>query len=176
MMKDAQTLIENGIDGLVFGALTEDQQINQGHCRQIIAIAGNLPCTFHRAFDMTKEEQMMENCSIIANLGFNRILTSGFKRSALEGIAAITKMIKDQKDILIMPGAGVTEITIDPIVRESRCTEFHASARSAIRPHQRDANISMGRISDIEPLYICDSEKVQAIIQNAKQDWPENHH
>lgn len=46
--KDMVTLIENGVDGFVFGALTADRDIDVERCQQVIRLASGLPVTFHR--------------------------------------------------------------------------------------------------------------------------------
>src|SRR5687768_11521262 len=41
-----------GADGIVIGALTRDGQVDAAQLEPLVAAAGKLPVTFHRAFDL----------------------------------------------------------------------------------------------------------------------------
>ncbi|XP_040848253.1 copper homeostasis protein cutC homolog isoform X4 [Ochotona curzoniae] len=94
MKADIQLAKLYGADGLVFGALTEDGQIDKELCMCLIALCRPLPVTFHRAFDMVRDP--MEALQTLLTLGFERVLTSGCDSSALEGLPLI-KRLTDEK-------------------------------------------------------------------------------
>jgi copper homeostasis protein len=77
MQDDAKLLIENGADGIVFGALTKEGNVDVQACNSLIEVVPeDKPMTFHRAFDWT--ENSMEALEDIVRLKrFSRILTSG---------------------------------------------------------------------------------------------------
>ena len=83
MKSDAQLLRDRGADGFVFGALLEDGRIDSRSCEELATICKPLPMTFHRAIDASKHP--IENIPTLISIGFNRILTSGGKASALDG-------------------------------------------------------------------------------------------
>ncbi|XP_055695414.1 copper homeostasis protein cutC homolog [Lutzomyia longipalpis] len=173
---DIDLFKKEGADGFVFGALTPAGEIDEDLCARVIRLAGGLPVTFHRAFDLTKEVDFMKNCSKIANLGFTRLLTSGFRSSAEEGIDVIRVMNeKFGEKLTIMPGAGITEENIRKIADETKCREIHASAR---RPkNQEQMRISMGgNVADKEPQMVTSSDVVRQMVLNLLQHkFPPQH-
>jgi copper homeostasis protein len=94
--------------------------------------ADGLPCTLHRAFDVTPELDVALETAI--DLGFERILTSGAAPSAWEGRDRIAHLVaKAGTRISIMAGAGVTTTNVIELVRQTGVREVHASC-SATAP------------------------------------------
>jgi copper homeostasis protein len=87
-----------------------------------------LGVTFHRAFDMCKDHyKALED---IIEIGCDRILTSGGKSTAMEGVTVLNHLVeKAAGRISIMPGAGVNEANVADLVRFTKVTEVHSSAR-----------------------------------------------
>ena len=71
---------------------------------KIMAAAGPLAVTFHRAFDLCADPRQAENAG---DAGVKRILTSGQQSSAEKGISLITELIAAGDTPIIMAGAGV---------------------------------------------------------------------
>lgn len=118
---------EQRVDGFVFGALREDGSIDSEYCREIIMAARPKPVTFHRAFDQAVYP--LKSIESIIDLGFERILTSGQRETAIEGIELVKKLIDRANDrIVIMPGSGINPTNIEAIKRGTGAREFHASA------------------------------------------------
>ncbi|XP_031635648.1 copper homeostasis protein cutC homolog [Contarinia nasturtii] len=136
IIKDMNALIENKVDGFVFGALTADRHIDIKKCGQIFEYASGLPVTFHRAFDMAVPEFKYEHLSMIAACGFDRLLTSGFAETAelgLDELIDIKKYIDEkQYNLIVMPGCGITISNAEKILQTTGCKEFHASAKTKI--------------------------------------------
>ena len=81
MLSDISLCRALGVDGVVFGCLTRDGDVDKALCQQLMKASGNMSVTFHRAFDRTRDpRKALED--IIA-LGFDRILTSGFTYKCL---------------------------------------------------------------------------------------------
>jgi len=117
------------VNGVVFGILKEDGNVDINRCKYLINLARPLKITFHRAFDMTKDSfQALEE---IIDLGFERILTSGQEKSVFEGIDLIAGLIKKANNrIIIMPGGGITEKNISKIIQYlGNVKEIHVSGR-----------------------------------------------
>lgn len=128
ILEDMKELHANGADGFVFGALTIDKKIDE-HCLTLVKQHSNsLPLTFHRAIDVTDPTMLAENVTKIESLGFSRILTSGLKSTAEQGIENITKMRQHSKSLIVMPGAGVNLKNAEAILTATGCKEFHSSA------------------------------------------------
>lgn len=171
MIEDVEYFKENGVDGIVFGCLDEDSKIHFGNCQKISSAWGGAgkPLTFHRAFDETSKTDFKKNIDHLADLGFDRILSSGFESSAELGIENLKNLVDycDTKSITIMPGAGITAANVAKIVSETGCKEIHASARSSMKS-SIVSRLSMGGGSeDLQPLLVCDQKKVKELIQIA---------
>ncbi len=108
MQNDIQMAAELGVNGVVFGILDNSNQINTAANRILVSLAKkyNLEATFHRAFDLVKDPN--QSLKTIIDLGFDRLLTSGQKEKAIEGIGLIEQLLDEAKgNIQIMPGSGI---------------------------------------------------------------------
>lgn len=75
MLRDIATCAHLGCDGVVIGALGADGNIDMERCRAMVAAAGGLGVTFHRAFDMARDpRRALED---VIGLGCEQVLTSG---------------------------------------------------------------------------------------------------
>jgi copper homeostasis protein len=136
MCGDIEACVRLGCDGVVIGALDTDGNIAMPACRTLIAAAGHLGVTFHRAFDITLDaRRALEN---IVALGCARILTSGQRRSAPEGATLIRDLVDQAAQrIVIMPGAGINANNIAALRAATGAAEFHASAKRALESRMR---------------------------------------
>lgn len=133
ILADMRNFIQHGADGFVFGSLLPNRAIDVENCKLIIENAQGLPVTFHRAFDMSVPANRFSNLEMLSNLGFKRLLTSGFAETAELGILTLKNLnefVVDQElDIIIMPGCGITPVNAERILVETQCHEFHGSAK-----------------------------------------------
>lgn len=131
MLSDVRHAIERGCDGIVTGILNKDGTVDVERNSQLINMARQhgLAATFHRAFDFcANQEKAMEE---IIGMGFERILTSGGKSTAMEGASVIRNLIKQANGrILVMPGGGINEHNVADLVHYTGATEIHSSVRS----------------------------------------------
>lgn len=106
MRHDAAFARDCGADCLVFGLLTEQGDVDVERTRQLVAMAGEAECTFHRAFDVARDPlRALED--VIAT-GCRRILTSGQQPSAEAGADLLRQLVAQAAGrIEIMAGAGV---------------------------------------------------------------------
>jgi len=131
MLKDVQTAVEIGADGIVIGCLMPDGTVDIEKCTRLMEVAKGLPVTFHRAFDVTPDP--FEAFETIRSLGINRILTSGQKNKAEEGLELIKKLQENAGTKLrIMPGSGINESNIQRIALSTGVNSFHASLREDV--------------------------------------------
>ncbi|XP_046910997.2 copper homeostasis protein cutC homolog [Dermatophagoides farinae] len=171
MANDIECLKNNGADGFVFGCLRSDGTVDIDANRFLLDKAKPLPCTFHRAFDMTVNmEQSLED---VIGLGFKRILTSGQASTAEKGLEVIQKLVKLANGrIIIMPGSGINPNNLATILKTTNVQEYHCSASIVCHSKMiyRNKSISMGKANDSEFEWkICDSNIVKQLIQNASQ-------
>ncbi len=151
MLHDIKVAKQLGADGVVFGCLTADGNVDIAAMKMLMNAVGDMNVTFHRAFDMCKNPK--EALEQIIELGCTRILTSGQEENALAGIPLLKELI-EQADgrIIIMPGCGVNPNNILQIAEETGASEFHFSGRSACesRMTYRNPKVSMGGTVKIE--------------------------
>ena len=91
MRRAAALLLENGADGLVFGMLRSDGSIDTKRCGKLAEIADGKQTVFHRAFDIVPDPS--RTLDQLTDLGFARVLTSGQKKTAVEGCELIRRLI-----------------------------------------------------------------------------------
>lgn len=145
MRRDIRMARELGADGVVFGCLTADGDVDMDVCRDLIYEAGHMTLTFHRAFDVSRSP--IQSLEDIISLGFDRILTSGCEASAIEGRELLKQLVEKAGDrIIIMPGCGVNEDNIKELFEYTKAKEFHMSARHKVMSKMKFRNdrVSMG--------------------------------
>lgn len=173
MKADVKHCIETGCDGVAIGILNADGTVDKPRSGELVKMAREkgLGVTFHRAIDMcTDMRQAMED---IIDIGCERILTSGGKSTAVEGVGVIAHLIEQAKGrISIMPGAGVNESTVADIIHYTGATEIHSSARSDLKSKMeyRNDHILMGYGETDEYSFSqTDVERVKEIIRLANE-------
>ena len=131
MLKDIEMAKQLKADGVVFGCLTAEGEIDLTIMQELMKAAQGLSVTFHRAFDVCRDpKKALEQ--IIA-LGCNRILTSGQQPTAESGIPLLKELQEQAAGrIILLAGCGVNEKNIHRIASETGIREFHFSARISI--------------------------------------------
>lgn len=148
MLRDIEMCLRIGVDGVVFGTLTANGNVDIQRNKELILAAGTMSKTFHRAFDMCQNPY--ESLEAIIALKFDRILSSGQQPKAEQGVELLKKMVKVAANrIIIMPGSGINQTNIKKIADITGANEFHLSAR---KPHKsgmkfRNGNVSMGGVN-----------------------------
>lgn len=145
MLKDIDVAKQLGADGVVFGCLTADGEIDLPVMRELMKASEGLSVTFHRAFDVCRDaKKALEQ---IIDLGCNRILTSGQQPTAELGIPLLKDLQQQAAGrIILLAGCGVNEKNISRIAQETGIQEFHFSARESIKSNMSYKNeaVSMG--------------------------------
>ena len=133
---------ELGCDGVVIGLLNADGTVDKERTKILTSLAYPMGVTFHRAFDRTKN--MFEALEDIIECGCERILTSGQKPAAYDGMDNIKALIeKADNRIIIMPGSGINSKNIIEIAQYTGATEFHSSARNFIESKMQFSQTTM---------------------------------
>ena len=113
-LADAEKLLENGTDGLVFGFLKEDGSLDKERTKELVRLAGSKTKVFHRAIDVADDWKRM--LAELIDLGVDRVLTSGLAPDVFYGIDVIKEMMDFAAGrIQILPGAGVNLKNVDRI-------------------------------------------------------------
>lgn len=128
MLHDVKLCKQLGCDGIVIGLLNTDGSIDIKRTSFIVEAAYPLGVSFHRAFDRCRDP--FEAMEQLIQIGCERILTSGQKPIAPDGIDLITELNNTaDKRIIIMPGSGIRKENIKMLADKTGCVEFHSSLR-----------------------------------------------
>lgn len=167
MKSDILAAKELGADSLVIGILDVDGRVDKTRTQELIDLAKPLSVTFHRAFDMTSDPfQALQD---LIELNVDRILTSGQRNTAAEGIELISALVKKAGDrVTIMPGCGITPENIERLAEETGAKEFHVFAMKRVKSPMKHRNPEafMGaplEISEYETS-VTDAEVIQEIV------------
>jgi len=169
MKRDVLTAKELGADGVVFGILKEDGQIDTARTRSLVELARPLTTTFHRAFDMAADlHQALED---VINAGTDRVLTSGGEQNAEDGIATIVRLVTIAKDrIAVMVGGGIRETNVRHIIERTGAREIHANMGHSVASPMlhRNNKISLGSIKGHEyQRVVVLQHKVRSLVEAA---------
>ena len=173
MLEDAKFLLENGADGIAFGFLNEDGTIYEKATRQMINLIHSYhkEAVFHRAFDITKDPyQAIET---LINLKCDRILTSGQKSKAMQGM----ELIKDLQEkygqkIEILAGSGMNHKNIQEMKHYTKIKQVHSSCKGyRIDPTTSNDSVSYSYIDNTNQYDVVDFDLVEKLV---KEDLKSN--
>ncbi|SPZ43771.1 Copper homeostasis protein CutC [Plesiomonas shigelloides] len=144
MKSDLALMRELGFPGVVTGMLTEYGQIDLARMQEIMALAGDMSVTFHRAFDMGADPMLM--LQQLTDLGVDRILTSGQRDTAEQGLPLLEKLLAATQGPIILPGSGI-RLSNMQLFLDAGATELHSSASHAVPSNMRyrQPGVSMNR-------------------------------
>lgn len=138
MKADIDAARAANLAGVVLGANLADGTLDGEALQILIAHAKGMDLTLHRAFDVIADQSKALETAI--DLGFSRILTSGGKPTAIEGVEALAQLIcQAQGRIIIMPGSGVRPENATHLLQRLEVTELHASC--SVRFSEGDAHL-----------------------------------
>jgi len=124
MRRDIVAARRLGADGVVVGVLRRDGRVDEEQARSLVGVAGDLPVTFHRAFDFVPDQSAALETLISA--GVTRILSSGGAPTAREGVRALASLVRQAGSrLVVMAGGGVREENVKEIVDGSGVREVH---------------------------------------------------
>lgn len=147
MLDDVAAVRDLGFPGMVIGILDADGQVDRARMKKIMAAAGTMAVTFHRAFDMCANPRQ---ASVeLAELGVQRILTSGQQPSAEKGISLIRELISQSDTPIIMAGAGVRAANL-PLFLQAGVKEVHSSAGQWLPSPMRFRNPGLSMSTDAD--------------------------
>lgn len=120
-----------GASGAVVGALNADGTLDTAFLAACRSAAEGLHLTLHRAFDVCRDAH--EALEQAVELGFDTILTSGQRATAVEGAALLAELTAQAGErIAIMPGSGVNSGNIAVLYARTGARAFHLSAKTTV--------------------------------------------
>ncbi len=172
MRRDIEMCGESGVDGIVLGILHPGGTIDVERTAKLVEFANPMSITFHRAFDMCDDP--VRGLEDVIAAGAARLLTSGQKNSAQDGIELIRQLvIQAGERIIVMPGGGIDETNAAVIASANKSKEIHLTGRKTINSEMifRRQGIHMGGVTGIPEFSrkVADTEKIKDIINILKK-------
>jgi copper homeostasis protein len=131
MRRDIELARRFGIAGVVSGVLRPDHDIDVERTRWLVEVAGDLPVTFHRAFDLVNDLDEALEALIVA--GVSRVLTSGGAANALDGAGNIAELVdKAAGRIHVMAGGGIRANNVLSVMARAHVGEVHTGVTVAV--------------------------------------------
>ncbi|HFU4054843.1 TPA: copper homeostasis protein CutC [Streptococcus suis] len=129
MLEDCKVAKELGSDGLVFGALTEDNWLDEVALEGLFAVSQGCQLVFHMAFDQIPKERQFEAIDWLAGHGVTRILTRGsLTGSALNNVDWLKEIVAyAQGKIEILIGGGLTVDNVSDLLEKLPVEQVHGT-------------------------------------------------
>ena len=167
MHRDIEFAKSCGVDGVVLGVLQPNGHVNITRTRELVQHAAPLKVTFHRAFDLAVNPFRALDDLVIC--GCHRVLTSGQKATAVEGLDTIKKIVSYAAGRMdIMAGSGVNPENAHKFV-EAGVQALHFSAKKIIPSRMtyrnQEAPIMQTEAMSDYDLIAVDGEKIRKMAE-----------
>jgi copper homeostasis protein len=171
MVEDIAALRGEGVSGVVIGCLTPDGRIDEARTKRLVEAARPMSVTCHRAFDMTADAG--EALEALIRCGVDRVLTSGQRDTALEGLAILKTANEQAAGRIVIMGCGALDADTIRAVRDGAgLVELHFAALKTVPSGMafRNPHVGMGGTEkDREyEVTLTDRDAVRATIAAAK--------
>lgn len=143
MLNELYLLLDKDIEGVVFGFLNEDGEVDKLRTKEVVNLCHSKgkKAIFSRAFDNTLDP--IEAIEALIDIGVDRLLTSGQKKSAIEGSNLIKVLCKEYGDkIDIVAGSGLTSFNVRDFIENSDVENIHASCRTSLIDKTTKTNVN----------------------------------
>ena len=168
MCDDIRKVKEMGYEGVVIGALNDEGDLDIHAIKMMMEAGKGMRFTFHRAIDVCNNP--FEIIETLIDLGFDKVLTSGCKPTAYEGIDMIKEFQTRFGDrINIMAGGGIKEDNIERILSATGINNCHASLASQVIEIQDDIYPDK-TLNEVKKLKVSDVNRVKDIVSVISTD------
>lgn len=167
MLEEAELLLEHGADGIAFGFLKADRTVDAEKTKEMVELihAKGAEAVFHRAFDVTPDP--VKAIETLIDCGVDRLLTSGQKAKASEGLELLAELQNKYGDqIELLAGSGVNDGNVWELIEKTGIHQVHSSCKF----YRTDPTTEAGSVSYVylpaphQMDYECvDVEKVRAL-------------
>lgn len=167
MERDIRLAQQIGMDGIVLGVLDERTlQVDRRRTSRLVELAHPLPVTFHRAFDLCPD--LPAALDTVIETGAQRILTSGGKLRAADGLAGLGNLVEAARNrILIMPGGGIRATNVQRILRRTQAKEVHTSLVVSNGKQNRVRSVGQNNLARDAAQFEARVRKFTEVIQSA---------
>jgi copper homeostasis protein len=170
MRRDLEWAKELGGDGVVFGILTEDGDVDMERTRALVYAARPMAVTCERTIDVAADAS--QTLDRLIALGIERVITSGQENSSMQALDLLRSLVQCAADrIIIMPCGGVSASNVGRILQHTGASEVHVSSATRVavesRMRYRNPRVAMGGdVPRSEYSWdLTDPQRVREIIQ-----------
>lgn len=145
MKEEVEMFRKLGADGVVIGILHPDGTLHTEQMKELIAAAGEMSVTLHRAFDVCADPY--EALEQAKELGIHTILTSGQKENCIDGKELLGELVRrSDGKVEILAGSGVSSEIIEKLYPVVKTRSYHMSGKVTLdsRMSYRKEGVSMG--------------------------------
>ncbi|MCB5229648.1 MAG: copper homeostasis protein CutC [Candidatus Cloacimonetes bacterium] len=168
MKADVKWAKDLGVDGVVFGILEPNGNLDLERVQELVQLAQPLSVTFHRAFDFCVNPlQALEG---LISMGIDRILTSGQQQTAMQGASLIRELMdKAGERIIVMPGSGINSGNVIELLELTHAREIHLSASHMVAGRMRYHNQylslqgGIGEDTSVRTLNVAELQKIKEL-------------
>ncbi|MDJ0313448.1 copper homeostasis protein CutC [Arthrobacter sp. H35-D1] len=148
MVQEIKHLGDGGATGVVIGALTPDGGIDYAAVDAMVAAAQGMHVTFHRAIDHLSLPDAVAAVPRLAELGVQRILSSGGAARAGEGVDQLVAMHEAAAGMLSVMAGGGVQIADFATFRAAGLNDVHLSAKRTINHPTPSPRTASARAED----------------------------
>lgn len=121
---------KSGVDGIVVGCLTPENDIDEEAMEELLTLAEGLSVTFHMAFDEIPESKQFAAIDWLAQHGVDRILTHGgsMTHPITENLPRLQELMAYAEDkLIILPGGGINKDNAQEVAQAINAKELHGT-------------------------------------------------
>lgn len=161
MLNELDILLKENIQGIAFGFLTKEYEIDYEKTKLFVNKIHKAKKTavFHRAFDNVKCYK--EAIDKLVELNVDRVLTSGFKNTAIEGAENLIKILEYANNrIEILAGSGINSENVVDFIEQTKINYVHSSCKGKRFDETAYKNVSF-RVYNDDSYQITDKFEVE---------------
>lgn len=167
MKRDIEAAKSLGVDGVVIGLIDSDGNVDVPRTAELVELSRPMTVTFHRAFDVCRDP--LKAIDELAEIGVDRILTSGQEATAVEGLDMLADCVQHAADrITIMACGNLSERNINRVISSTGVSEVHFTAIADISSEMQFRNDRVFMGSTLRPAEysrsVTDADKVRTAI------------
>jgi copper homeostasis protein len=163
IMNDIVHLKNLNVDGIVVGITNENDDLAVPQLKEMRALAGGTPLTFHRAFDLVNNPLVA--LETLIDIGYSAVLSGGQCEKARDGFDLLKQMNSIAGNTIdILPGGGINGSNCQAFKNE-QFRWIHLSAKKETPLiNKGDKNLSF--LKQVQ--YELDQGRLEAVVRKCK--------
>lgn len=172
LVLDVRTMLEHGADGIAFGCLDDNGNINTFQTKEVVKVIKSYgkekEAVFHRAFDCVNDPY--EAIETLISLCIDRVLTSGLEEKAIDGLELLKSLQEKYGDkIEILVGSGINASNAKKIIEYTDVNQVHSSCKAWLKDETTTKNhVSYAYSKDAYGYDVVDSKIVDRLVKVCK--------